>query len=57
MFKTIVSVSRTFVGTGILAMPYAFKNLGLVMGFGGVLFCWIVMTYRQVAGVRRVGES
>lgn len=42
---TLMVIIRTFVGTGILAMPYAFKNLGLVMGFGGVLFCWIVMTY------------
>jgi len=38
-------IIRTFVGTGILAMPYAFKNLGLIMGFVGVFVCWVVMTY------------
>jgi len=42
---TLMVIIRTFVGTGIMAMPYAFKNLGLILGFGGILFCWIVMTY------------
>jgi len=42
---TLMVIIRCFVGTGILAMPYAFKNLGLVLGFVGLIVCWLIMTY------------
>jgi len=42
---TLMVIIRTFVGTGILAMPYAFRNLGLILGCAGILICWIAMTY------------
>jgi len=42
---TLMFIIRTFVGTGILAMPYAFRNLGLILGFTGIIVCWMIMTY------------
>jgi hypothetical protein len=42
---TLMQVLRTFIGTGILAMPMTFKHTGLVGGVVMVFVVWVFMTY------------
>jgi proton-coupled amino acid transporter len=45
------------IGTGILAMPDAFKNAGLVIGTVGTLFMGIICTHCMHMLVRTATDS
>lgn len=42
---TMIHLLKGNIGTGILAMPDAFKNAGLVIGTVGTLFMGIICTH------------
>jgi proton-coupled amino acid transporter len=41
----MMHILRSFVGTGILALPYAFSNFGLISGLVGTFIVWCFMTH------------
>lgn len=42
---TMIHLLKGNIGTGILAMPDAFRNAGLAVGFFGTLFMGVICTY------------
>lgn len=44
-FDTLIHLLKASLGTGILAMPSAFKNAGYVVGTLGTIIIGILCTY------------
>ncbi|XP_059046360.1 proton-coupled amino acid transporter-like protein pathetic isoform X1 [Achroia grisella] len=44
-FDTLIHLLKGNIGTGILAMPDAFKNSGLILGVFGTLFMGVICTH------------
>lgn len=42
---TLVHLLKSSLGTGVLAMPMAFKNGGLIFGFVGTIVVGIICTH------------
>jgi len=43
--ETLLHVIKGIMGSGILAMPDAFKNAGYAFGFGATIFITVVSSY------------
>jgi solute carrier family 36 (proton-coupled amino acid transporter) len=42
---TLIHLAKGSLGTGVLAMPFAFSNAGLAMGLMGTLFIGFICTH------------
>lgn len=53
-FGAIAHILKACIGTGVLAMPAAFKNSGLIAGVIGTIFAGFVCTHTVQLIVRIV---